>query len=228
MSARAEPGRCLLLAACAWLALATPPARTLLESSMVLHMLVQLPLLACIGFWIGKSWRSTASGPAARSLAAVQSLNAGGATGLIAASFVMVLWMLPRFLDLARLDFAADMLKFASVTAAGVAVALSWPRVPAIARAVVHLEVIATLLRFGWGYLAAEERLCLSYLAGDQARTGELLLWTGALYAFAIAWRPLFGDVRYVRRSESLGHSVVTSPAFAEHVRELGPDGSSR
>ena len=123
----------------------------------------------------------------------MQSFNAGGVTGLIAASFVMVLWMLPRFLDLARLDAPVDALKFLSVPAAGLAVALSWPRLPAIARAVVHLEVIATLLRFGWGYLAAEERLCLVYLADDQQRTGELLLWLGVVYAVASR---LAADVR--------------------------------
>ena len=159
-------------------------------------MLVQMPLLAWIGYCIGRAWmRSHPGGAAARALAGVQSFNAGGVTGLIAASFVMVLWMLPRFLDLARLDAPVDALKFVTVPAAGLAVALSWPRLPAIARAVVHLEVIATLLRFGWGYLAAEERLCLAYLAEDQRLTGELLLWLGAAYAVAIVWRPMFGDI---------------------------------
>jgi hypothetical protein len=114
-----------------------------------------------------------------------------------------VLWMLPRCLDSARLDIAADALKFLSIPAAGAAVALSWPRVPAIARAVVHLEVIATLLRFGWGYLAADERLCLVYLTGDQQRTGELLLWLGAAYAIAFAWRPMFGPMWRVRPAET-------------------------
>jgi hypothetical protein len=133
----------------------------------------------------------------------VQSFNAGGVTGLMFASFVMVLWMLPRSLDIARLEVAADALKFVSVPAAGAAVALSWPRLPAIARAVVHLEVIATLLRFGWGYLAAEERLCLAYLAGDQQRTGELLLWLGVAYAIAAAWRPMFGTTWRMRVAES-------------------------
>ena len=132
----------------------------------------------------------------------MQSFNSGGVTGLVFASFVMVLWMLPRCLDTARLDIAADALKFVSVPAAGVAVALSWPRVPAIARAVVHLEVIATLLRFGWGYLAADQRLCLVYLAGDQQRTGELLLWLGAAYAIAVAWRPMFGSTWRMRAAE--------------------------
>jgi len=194
MSPLADPGRSLLAASALWLALATPPARAWLEASMTLHMLVQLPLLAGIGYYMGRVWlQSPPDGSAARALGGVQSFNAGGITGLLGATFVMVLWMLPRFLDLARLDAPVDALKYLSVTAAGVAVALSWPRLPAIARAVVHLEVIATLFRFGWGYLAAEERLCLAYLAGDQQRAGELLLWFGVAYAVAVAWRPMFG-----------------------------------
>lgn len=195
MLPRVDPKRSAMAAAGLWLALATPPARAWLESSMVQHMLIQLPLLTAIGFCIGTAWlASRPHGFAARILDRVQSFNAGGVTGLVFASFVMVLWMLPRCLDSARLDIAADALKFLSVPAAGIAVALSWPRVPAIARAVVHLEVIATLLRFGWGYLAADQRLCLVYLAGDQQRTGELLLWLGAAYAIAVAWRPMFGS----------------------------------
>jgi hypothetical protein len=180
-------------AAALWIVLAVPAARTGLEATMALHMVVQLPLLALIGFCIGTAWLESRQAFAARVLGRVQSFNAGGTTGLVAASFVMVLWMLPRCLDLARLDLAADALKFVSVPAAGIAVALSWPRVPAIARAVVHLEVIATLFRFGWGYLAADQRLCLVYLTGDQQRTGELLLWLGAAYAIAVVWRPMLG-----------------------------------
>lgn len=196
MRRRADPALAALLAAGLWTALAAPPLRAGLESSMALHMLVQLPLLAAAGFCAGWAWLNSRPGGApAWALGAAQSFNAGGVTGILAASFVMVLWMLPRLLDLARLDVTADALKFMAVPLAGLAIALSWPRLPAIARAVVHLEVIATLLRFGWGYLAAEERLCLAYLADDQQRTGVLLLGLGALYAAAITWRPMFGGV---------------------------------
>jgi hypothetical protein len=194
MLPRVDSSHAALAAGSLLLALAVPPLRGWLESSMALHMLAQLPLLAAIGFVLGAAWmRARPEGAAGRALGFVQSFNAGGVTGILAASFVMVLWMLPRFLDLARLDYGVDALKFASVPLAGLAVALSWPRLPVIARAVVHLEVIATLLRFGWGYLAAEERLCLAYLAGDQQLTGTLLLWAGAVYAVAISWRPMFG-----------------------------------
>lgn len=190
----ADPMRVALAAAGLWLALAAPLLRAGLESSMAGHMLVQLPLLAGLGYTLGWAWlRSRADGMAARVLGTAQSFNAGGVTGILAASFVMVLWMLPRCLDLARLDFEVDALKFLSVPLAGLAVALSWPRLPVIARAVVHLEVIATLFRFGWGYMASEERLCLAYLAEDQQLTGILLIYLGAAWAAAVAWRPLFG-----------------------------------
>jgi hypothetical protein len=194
MTSHADPLRAMLWAGSLWIALAAPALRSALEASMATHMLVQLPLLAAIGYFAGAAWmRSRPESAASHALAGAQSFNAGGATGLVAASFVMILWMLPRCLDLARLDGMVDAIKFVSVPLAGMAVALSWPRLPAIARGVVHLEVIATLFRFGWGYLAAEERLCLAYLASDQQRTGELLLWLGAAYAIAAAWRPMFG-----------------------------------
>jgi len=199
MTQHAE-SRLMLWAGCTWLALAAPTSRQWLESSMALHMLVQMPLLALTGFAMGRVWlRAQADSGSARILTHLQSFNVGGATGLIAASFVMVLWMLPRCLDLARLDIAADALKFISIPAAGLAIAVSWPRLPVIARAVVHLEVIATLFRFGWGYLATDQRLCLAYLADDQQRTGELLIWLGLAYAIAVVWRPMFGTVPHTR-----------------------------
>lgn len=182
--------RLLLLS---WLALiavlASPPLRALLESSMSAHMLIQIPLLTFIGFALGQLWQTHGG----RTLHWLQAANRGGTTGIVLASFGLMLWMLPRALDSATLDPWLDTAKFISLIAAGGAIALSWPRLPVIARGVVHVEVIATFLRFGWGYLAADERLCLTYLAGDQQRTGTLLLGLAALYAVAVVWRPLFG-----------------------------------
>ncbi|MGQ0522327.1 MAG: hypothetical protein ACT4P8_01545 [Betaproteobacteria bacterium] len=190
----AEPTARAVLALALVVALAVPAMRNWLESAMVLHMLVQLPLLALSGFWIGRAWLAARhDGAIARMLAYCQTWNAGGATGLVMAAFIMVMWMLPRFLDLARLDPVVDAIKFMTIAAAGVFVAVSWRRCPGIARAVVHLEVIAMLLRFGWGYLAAEDRLCLVYLANEQQEVGTLLLWLAALYAIAVIRRPLFG-----------------------------------
>lgn len=185
------------VATLAWLALMTPPLRAALESSMVFHMLVQLPLLALVGGMGASAWaRAPISSLRGRALAGLQQYNRGGVTGLILASFTMLLWMLPRWLDAARMDPTVDLIKFFSIPLAfGAALALSWPRCPPIARAVIHLEGIATLLRFGWGYLAADQRLCLVYLQDDQQRVGVLLLCIAAAWAIVVAWRPLFGPL---------------------------------
>lgn len=176
------------------LILAAPPVRAWFEHTMTRHMLLQLPLLGFIGVCLAAAWAGARhASPAGRALRSLQRFNAGGATGILAASFVMMLWMLPRCLDGARLDPSIDALKFLTVPLAGLMVAVSWPRLPLIARAVVHIEVIASLFRFGWGYLAADTRLCLAYLADDQQRAGELLLWIGAAYAVIVVWRPMFG-----------------------------------
>ena len=165
---------------------------------MLLHMLVQLPLLFLTGYTLGWAWRKApAQSVSGRALSTVMRVNRWGITGLIFAAFTMTLWMLPRLLDSARLDFTFDLAKFVTVSLlGGLAVSISWRATPAILRAVIHLEVIATLLRFGWGYLASEQRLCLVYLIGDQQRTGIALLMLGAIYALVVVWRPLFGGLR--------------------------------
>lgn len=163
--------------------------RAPLQGSMLLHMTVQLPLLALCGFAAGRA----ALRAAPPWLTRWQTFNAGGATGLLYASLVMIAWMLPRLLDEARLDPTVDAVKVATLFAAGFAVAVSWPRCPRLWRGVVHLEAIATLARFGWGYLVAEQRLCASYLLEDQQRTGQVLLALAVVWSALVLWRPLFG-----------------------------------
>lgn len=193
----------LLLAA----ALVVPPLRSLGEASMARQMLVQMPLIVLAGWWMGAAWRRAPQASAAgRARSFVDSFNAGGATGLVIASFTMLLWMLPRSVDAARLDLGWDALKFATLALGlGAAAAISWPRCPPIARAVIHVEVIATFVRFGWGYAASDERLCAAYLQGDQRHAGTLLVVAGLVWAIAVAWRPLFGRVVAPGRVTSRG-----------------------
>ncbi len=172
-----------------WLALATPALRAALESSMSAHMLLQLPLLVAIGALLARGARP---GPA-RWRAIADGVLRGGVAGLLFAAFVLTLWMLPRLLDAAVLDARFEIAKFIALPAAGAALALSWPRTPPLLRLLVHVEAIATLLRFGWGYLEAPTRLCAVYLPNEQVRVGQALLVAGAAYALLASWRMLFG-----------------------------------
>jgi hypothetical protein len=58
----------------------------------------------------------------------------------------------------------------------GAPLALSWPHMHAIAKGLVWIELLATLLRLGWLYLAAPTRLCNNYSLSDQILLGKLLL----------------------------------------------------
>ena len=192
---RGETKATLVLASLVWIALLLPALRQWFEASMFRHMLLQLPLLMIIG-WIWGRWLADNAGSAtARWVSVLQVTNRWGATGLLIAIATMTMWMLPRALDSARLDLTWEMGKFLSVPVfVGVAVALSWHRCPAIARGVIHMEIVATFWRFGWVFLATEERLCLTYLLGDQQRTGTALCCIGAIWSLTVVWRPLFGS----------------------------------
>jgi hypothetical protein len=167
--------------------LAVPPVTGALESSMVGHMLVQLPLLALAG------------GLAARGLAGSEGtdaggFNAGGITGLVLATLVAAVWMLPRSLDGALTSATIEAAKFVTVPLlVGTPIALSWPRAGSLVRGLVWAHVIAMQLTLGWLYLAAPVRLCLGYRLDQQSLLGAVLLGTGAAVAFFLAIRAFMG-----------------------------------
>lgn len=160
---------------------ATPPARGLLEGSMALHMLVQVPLLVLAGYWLSAAlpvrFRQT-----------LQSFNAQGITGWALASLVLAFWMLPRALDAAVALPAVDAAKFAVLLLAGLAIRLSL----AASGTVVQLFFVGNwawmTATVGLLYVETPERLCNAYLSADQATTGYALVSQAAVIC-ALWWR---------------------------------------
>jgi len=163
-------------------------SRPWLEASMVWHMGVQIPLLVLLGALPARSWRTR--------------LNTGDvvrryrAALLLLALFSLGLWMLPRLLDAALHQPLVELAKWISLPLGGAALLLCWPHLPVILRGVLHLELIATLLRLGWLYLQAPERYCVSYGISDQQSLGYLLLIYAAAYGTLLAIRLLFIPAR--------------------------------
>ena len=170
----------------AWLALALiallalPGLRAGLEASMSTHMLLQMPLLAAVGF------------VAARGLAPERRLRlrqwVGGPLPLVlVALFASSYWMLPRALDAALADPWAELAKFASLPLlVGAPLALAWERMGVIARGFVWTNFLSMLAVLGWLYIAAPMRVCNSYLQSAQYEAG---LWmVGLAVAGFIAW----------------------------------------
>lgn len=164
---------------------ATPHARGLLEGSMFLHMLVQIPALVLAGYWLSAVLPS-------RLRQVLQSFNAYGVTGWALTSLVLGFWMLPRALDMAVADPAVDVAKFAVLLLVGLAIRLSL----AVSGTVVQLFFLGNwawmTATVGLLYVETPERLCNAYLSGDQTVTGYGLVLEALIISAAWLQRSRF------------------------------------
>ncbi len=146
-----------------------PPLRMWMEGDMMLHMLLQIPLIVFAG-WI------QAQGFSDKSRAALQKWNHAGISGLLMSSLILMFWMLPRALDVVLTDSTLEFMKFASLALVGVALACSWPAAGMIVRGFFLGNLLPMMLVIGWLYVVAPVRICNAYLANDQVRTGNGLM----------------------------------------------------
>ena len=161
--------------------------RVPLERQMVTHVLLLLPALAAAGWFAGRAIASRWPG------LLTSDWNAIGATGLLAVLFTGAFWMLPRSLDWSLSEPVGDAAKFISLPLfAGIPLALSWCRAPLLVRGFLKASAISMALTLAWIYTNAPERLCTSYLTGQQEQLGEGLLWIAL--AISVLWTaPVLG-----------------------------------
>ncbi|WP_339379995.1 hypothetical protein [Aromatoleum evansii] len=153
-----------------YLLLATPAARTWLEATMSGHMLVQIPLLAALGFiacrLLPEAWQETLLAAAG-----------GPVPHVVVALFASTWWMLPRALDEALTHLPAEAAKFVSLPLlVGLPLALAWRRLGSIGRGFLWTNFISMLAVLGWLYIAAPVRVCNSYLVDQQESAGWLMV----------------------------------------------------
>lgn len=172
------------LIVCLVVAIAATPLGRWLEQTMFTHVLIELPLLVILGILLGLQFNVA-------SLPWINAINLGGFWGLIAATFLLAFWMIPRWLDFSLTSPAVAYAKYGSMLIIGLLLVASWSKAHVITRAVVKIEFLTMLYRLGWIYLISPDRLCNNYLLSDQIWLGRGLLITG--FALAIAWMlPLF------------------------------------
>jgi hypothetical protein len=161
-------------------ALALPVVRHALERVMIVHMLVQIPLLAVAGALIVGAVPATMQ-------ARLVACNRRGASGMLLALIASSWWMVPRALDAALADPSMELAKFISLPLlVGMPLALSWPHVPGMGRGFVIANVLPMWVVVGWLYVAAPTRLCNFYLVDQQVTAGFGLLWASAALALAL------------------------------------------
>jgi len=170
-------------AVASWAAVAVVWRRPL-EASMVLHALVQLPLLVAAGALLVPR-----PAPAVRTAA-----HPYAPAVLLVALFTSALWMLPRLLDGALGDPALETAKLLSLPfLAGAPLRWSWPRLTPLARSFVVANAFSMLLTLGWLYHAAPMRVCSYYLRAEQQQLGTAYLTLAALLLVALLPRLFSG-----------------------------------
>ena len=158
------------------LLLAFPEVRHILESRMVLHMMLEWPLLLAAGWAANKPSRK-ASVVGRR----YDQLDVHGLLGMTLLTGFSLFWMLPVSLDLSLLSVPMCLFKYTGWWLCGLALRRSWPRL-ADESLVFFLGSMAWMLATaGLLYQASESRLCVNYLIDDQMIAGRALVIAAVL-----------------------------------------------
>lgn len=184
------------------------PLRQLLEGSMALHMLVELPLLLASG-WAAGALLAHHRLP----VGLPRLIDAHGVLGLAFASCVGALWMIPSMLDLSLLDAGVQWAKYGAWWLAGMVLRASWRRSEPEIAAFFIGNMAWMLATAGLLYQDEGQRLCVSYLVDEQAITGKGLI----VFALALAGLAL--------------HRVVAAPRPVTAIQpgeRLTPDAGER
>jgi len=175
---RADAGIACAAAALLGLLL-SPPLREALLARMSLHMNLQLPLLLACGVGLVAPWRRAGA-------AWLRPVNLRGVSGLVLASGLFSVWMVPRALDAAVAHVAIDTLKVLSLLLAGAALAVSWRPAGAVVQGFFVGNAVWMAATVGLLVAQAPQRLCNAYLEDDQRLAGYGLLALGL--AVGLTW----------------------------------------
>jgi len=180
----------LVVAVSLAVAILATPFGDFLTLTMTSHVLVQLPLLIASGYLAGLWLRDGYGRLFVR-------INAGGVPGILLVSFTIAFWMIPRWLDSSLVSPWVAYAKYGSlIFLAGVPLALSWNRLPMIARGVVKIELLSMLFRLGWLYIISPNRLCNNYLLNDQVLLGQWMLVIAVSLGLTWAIQPFLSTQR--------------------------------
>ncbi len=166
------PGYLALLLYCLLL---SPQALHFLESRMVLHMLVQIPLLVLVGWLFGMAARPL-------TLKWCDQWNRFGLPGILLALFTLGFWMLPQNLDASLSTWTFELGKLLALPfLCGLPLALSWKQTVPMVRGFLQTNLISMLLFLSWLYAYAPVRICNNYLINDQQQLAVWLLYGAGL-----------------------------------------------
>jgi|SRR5690625_2513085 len=160
-----------------------PPVLNFLESIMITHMLLQLPLLIFAGWLIGKVITEKYKD-------FFDKWNANGVPGMTLVFFVTMYWMLPRAMDEALLFWPVEFFKLVGLPLlVGIPLRDSWNKLKEVGQSFVFLNYLPMFGLMGWLYIDTPVQICNSYLEAEQQILGwGFLVITVAMVLYLIQY----------------------------------------
>ena len=153
-----------------------PTVRHRIESEMLLHMLVEFPMLFAAGWAARDLLLAAATRQFPRSSRAMAVLDWGGLTSASLVTCIMMFWMIPAALDATLLVTSMAAAKYVSWWLAGLMLAGSWCRMAPELLLFFVGNLSWTSATAGMLYMDTTSRLCANYLTNDQSNTGTGLV----------------------------------------------------
>ncbi|RKQ34678.1 hypothetical protein [Oceanobacillus halophilus] len=156
-----------------------PPIRLGMESIMIVHMLIQLPLLILAGWLTGDV--------VVRKFYDVwDRWNGNGIPGIILVFFITLFWMFPRTLDEALTYNSMEFLKFISLPFVGLLLRGSWEKLHTLGKTFIYLNYLSMFGLFAWLYIDSPIQICNNYLETQQKVLGWGMLFITVLMILSI------------------------------------------
>ncbi|MFD2208461.1 hypothetical protein ACFSMW_01940 [Virgibacillus halophilus] len=146
--------------------LTIPPVVHLMESIMIIHMHMQMPMIVVAGFLMAPFFQK-------KFPHFFSKWNQSGIPGILLFSIIMLYWMLPITMDEALTELGMEVFKFFSLAfLAGVPLRDSWKKMTDMAKNVLLSVFLAVFSLMGLLYLFAPVQLCNNYLRIEQITLG--------------------------------------------------------
>lgn len=143
-----------------------PPVANLLESIMIIHMHMQMPLLVIAGFLMARFFQI-------RFPHFFEKWNSNGVPGIILFVIISIYWTIPRTMDEALTIQSVELFKFISLPfLAGIPLRDSWKKLVKIGKNIIFISFTIIFFGMGWLYIWSPVQLCNNYLLIEQITLG--------------------------------------------------------
>ena len=146
--------------------LSVPPFRFLIEQSMFVQMVIQMPLLFIVGALLNRLSVS-------KNITNIFGYwNVFGLTGFMLAQNILIYWMLPISIDRAVIMPLVDVVKVLTMILAGFFVGDALNKSPAALQLFFIGYFVAMMIWLGMYFIYTDSRLCNAYSLNSQYWTG--------------------------------------------------------